>query len=152
MATEMNSVSENLRSALIRDFKSFFLQPDLAGLDSIDRVYTQDVEFHDPAHSIYGRLALKTYLRGLYESTKDIRFEYQDEQISENSATIVWYMHFSHPRLQGGKPLKVRGITLIRFTDRVYYHEDFYDLGAMLYQHIPVLGGAVRFINKRLAS
>jgi hypothetical protein len=64
----------------------------------------------------------------------------------------MWQMTFSHPRLRRGKALKVRGMTLIRFTDRIYYHEDFYDLGAMLYQHIPLLGTAVRHINRRLSS
>jgi hypothetical protein len=151
MATEMNSVSENLRSALIRDFKTFYSQPDIAGLEGIDRIYTQDIEFRDPAHAIYGRLALKTYLRSLYGSTTDISFEYLDEQIGENSASVMWQMKFSHPRLGGGKPLKVRGMTLIRFTDRIYYHEDFFDLGAMLYQHVPVLGAVVRHLKRRLS-
>lgn len=38
----------------------------------------------------------------------------------------------------------------IRFTDRIFYHEDFYDLGAMIYQHVPVLGRIIRFINQRI--
>ena len=152
MATEMSSVSESLRAALIKDFKAFFRQPDIAGLETIDRIYTQDVEFHDPIHSLHGRLAVKNYLRSLYSTTRDIRFEYLEEQVSDNNATIVWHMRFRHPRLNGGQEVQVRGVTVVRFTDRIYYHEDFYDLSAMLYQHIPVLGSVVRFINRRLAS
>jgi len=152
MASEMNSVSNTLHAALINDFKSFFRKPDLAGLDTLERIYTQDVEFHDPLHALHGRLAVKNYLRGLYAGTPDIRFNYLEEQIGENSATIVWNMGFCHPRLSGGKPLQLRGVTLIRFTEKIYYQEDFYDLGAMLYQHIPVLGTAVRFVNNRLTA
>jgi hypothetical protein len=152
MATNMNSVSDNLRAALIRDFKDFYRQPDIAGLDNIDRIYTQDVEFHDPANSLYGRLAVKNHLRSLYSNTRNIRFDYKDEQIGENSATINWVMHFSHPSLKRGAPLQVKGITIIRFTDRIFYHEDFFDLGALIYQHIPLLGMAVRYINRRLSA
>jgi len=152
MASEMSSVSANLRMALINDFKDFYRSPGIAGLEDIDRIYTQDVEFHDPVHTVNGRLALKNYLRGQYQSARGMSFTYQDEQISDHKATITWVMRFSHGRLNKGKPIDVKGMTLIHFTDRVYYHEDFYDLGAMLYRHIPVLGSLVRFINRRLAA
>lgn len=152
MASEMNSVSENLRAALINDFKDFYRRPDIAGLEGIDRIYTQDVEFRDPVHAINGRLALKNYLRGMYEGASDMSFSYQDEQVAEHKATITWVMRFSHGSLKRGKPIDVKGITLIHFTDRVYYHEDFYDLGAMLYQHVPVLGSLIRFVNRRLSA
>lgn len=152
MASEMNSVSANLRAALINDFKDFYRRPDLPGLESIDRIYTQDVEFRDPVHTINGRLALKNYQRSLYESASEVSFSYLDEQVSEHTATITWVMRFRHRKLKRGKPIDVKGMTLIHFTDRVYYHEDFYDLGAMLYQHVPVLGWLVRYINRRLAA
>ncbi|MDP3518025.1 MAG: nuclear transport factor 2 family protein [Pseudohongiella sp.] len=152
MATEMNSVSENLRTALLNDFKDFYRNPGIASLENIQRVYTQDVEFRDPAHALHGRLAVKNYLRSLYASTKYMKFDYLEEQIGEHTATIVWQMTFSHTSLNGGNPVEVRGVTLIRFTDRVYYHEDFFDLGAMLYQHVPVLGSVIRYINNRLSA
>lgn len=152
MASEMNSVSANLRTALIRDLKDFYRDPKAIDLDRIDRLYTQDVEFHDPVHSIHGRLALKNYLKTLYADNPDIRFTYLDDQIGENSATITWRMRFRHRRLNGGRAVELKGVTLIRFTDRIYFHEDYYDLGAMLYQHIPVLGWMIRFINRRLSA
>jgi hypothetical protein len=110
------------------------------------------VEFRDPAHALHGRLAVKNYLRSLYASTKYIKFDYLEEQIGEHTATIVWQMTFSHTSLNSGNPVEVRGVTLIRFTDRIYYHEDFFDLGAMLYQHVPVLGSVIRYINNRLSA
>lgn len=152
MATNMTSISDSLRTALLNDFKAFYRQPAVATLDNIDRIYTQDIEFRDPVHVIHGRLGVKNYLRSLYASTSDMRFEYLEEQVGANSATIVWQMNFSHPKLKGGKPVEVRGITMIRFTDKIYYHEDFFDLGAMLYQHVPVLGSLVRYVNQRLSA
>ncbi|MBU2097868.1 MAG: nuclear transport factor 2 family protein [Gammaproteobacteria bacterium] len=152
MATDMITVSENLRAALLKDFKDFYRHPSLAALENIDRIYTQDVEFRDPVHAIHGRLGVKNYLRGLYAGSNDMHFEYLDEHVADNTATIVWQMTFSHKKLKSGKPIEVRGITLVRFTDRIYYHEDFFDLGAMLYQHVPVLGSVIRTINNRLSA
>jgi hypothetical protein len=152
MASEMNSVSANLRSSLIKDLKDFYRDPNVVNLDGIDRLYTQDVEFHDPVHSIHGRLALKNYLKKLFTDNSDIQFTYLDDLISENSATITWQMRFSHKRLNKGRAIDLKGVTLIRFTERIYFHEDYYDLGAMLYQHIPVIGFLIRLVNRRLSA
>lgn len=152
MATDMHSVSENLRAVLLNDFKDFYRYAGATALESIDRIYTQDVEFRDPIHTIHGRLGVKNYLRGLYASCDNMSFEYLDEQVTDHTATIVWLMMFTHKKLNGGKPVQVRGITLIRFTDRIYYHEDFFDTGAMIYQHVPVMGSLVRYINNRLSA
>jgi hypothetical protein len=138
------------KSTLVQEFKAFYQEANSSNLGRMDRIYTQDIEFRDPLHTILGILALKSYMKNLYANSNCVEFEYTDEQRGENSATIAWYMKFSHSSLAGGKMIKLRGITQIRFTDRIYYQEDFYDLGAMLYQHIPVLGAIVRFVNKRV--
>ena len=152
MATQKSSLSEAPASPLLNDLKAFYNNPGLTTMDAIDHIYTQDVEFRDPVHAIHGRLGLKNYLRSLFSSAGTVHFNYQDEQINANSATITWLMTYSHPKLNGGKPVDVRGISMLRFTDKIYYHEDFYDLGAMVYQHVPVLGTVVRYINRRLAT
>ncbi|MDP1932826.1 MAG: nuclear transport factor 2 family protein [Gammaproteobacteria bacterium] len=147
---DSSQVADNRRKALLQDFKSFYQEGSMASLERIDRIYTQDIEFRDPLHTILGILALKGYMKNLYANSSGIGFEYTDEQSGENWATITWLMRFSNQALAGGKEVTVRGITQIRFTDRIYYHEDFYDLGAMIYQHLPVLGRIIRYINKRI--
>lgn len=152
MATEMNSVSANLRAALLNDFKEFYRYPDADNVEKMDRIYTQDVEFRDPVHSIHGRLALKNYVRTLYQDIHDVSFTYLEEQLGEHSAHIVWQIRYSHKQLNRGKPIEVRGLTLVHFTDRIYYHEDFFDLGAMIYQHVPILRHIVLYFNRRLSA
>jgi hypothetical protein len=138
------------KTTLLHDFKDFYQQANSSNLERMDRIYTQDVEFRDPLHSILGILALKSHIKNLHAKSNYVEFEYTDEQCSENSATIGWYMKLNHSARAGGKTIKLRGITQIRFTNRIYYHEDFYDLGAMFYQQIPVLGAIVRFVNSRV--
>lgn len=150
MARDAITVNQGLRRALLDDFKAFYRHAGPDNLDSLEQIYTQDIEFHDPVHTIMGLLALKTYLRGLYNNATDVSFEYLEEQAGENGATITWIMRFCHKRLNHNEPVSVRGVTQLRFTDRVYYQEDFYDMGAMLYQHIPVLGRLIRYLNARL--
>lgn len=148
--TRSLTIAENSKQLLLNSFKAFYQNSGELHLEQIDALYTQDVEFRDPLHTILGILALKSYMKSVYANSRDVRFEYTDEQSGDSWATIAWLMHFRHPSLAGGKLLSVRGITQIRFTDRIFYHEDFYDLGAMVYQHVPVLGRIIRFINQRI--
>ena len=55
-------------------------------------------------------------------------------------------------QVNGGEILTIRGITHLKYTKRIYYHEDCYDLGALVYEHVPVLGGITRSLKSRLAD
>ena len=61
-------------------------------------------------------------------------------------------MSFTHPKLAGGKAIIVDGATDLRFDEKITYHRDYIDMGQMLYEHIPVLGSAIRYIKKQAAS
>ena len=50
-----------------------------------------------------------------------------------------------------GKPISVQGTSHIRFTDKVYFHQDYFDGGALLYEHVPVLGSIIQQLKKRMA-
>ena len=63
-------------------------------------------------------------------------------------------MTFSHPRLAAGQPVRVEGAPRLEFddADKVCLHRDYFDLGAMLYEQLPLLGALVRTIKGRLGS
>jgi len=147
---QMTPLSDPRRKFLLQDFKAFYLERSPASLERLDRLYTQDIEFRDPLHAIHGILAFKSYLKGVYAGPTDIRFEYLDEHCDEHWASITWVATYRHGALGGGRTLTLRGTTQIRFTDRIFYQEDFFDVGAMVYQHLPVLGTVVRYINRRI--
>ncbi|WP_241560301.1 nuclear transport factor 2 family protein [Marinomonas rhizomae] len=136
---------------LIERFKAFYLDVKHPKLDKIDDVYTEDVLFKDPVHELRGAESLHAYLSEMCVNVRSGRFEYLDQVIAENTAYIKWNMHFKHPKL-GNKTITVRGISQVQFNERIYFHEDVYDLGQMLYEHVPLLGVAVKGLKKRLAS
>lgn len=107
-----------------------------------EQLYTQDVEFHDPVRTLLGILALKRHLR----TTKLCKLEYLEEIVTENSATLSWRAQMRHPLLPGKRTVMLRGITQLRFTDRIYYQEDFYDLGSTVYQRLPLIGPLIRVL------
>jgi len=137
---------------LIAQLKQFYQMFSVDTIALLDSIYTQDVEFLDPVHTVHGCLALKHYLRQMAASLTLYRIRYGDEQVGENAAFLSWEMDFAHPSINGGQTITVRGISHLKFTSKVYYHEDCYDMGALLYDHIPLLGRVTRALKKRLAG
>jgi len=123
-------------------------------VESIREIYSSDVHFIDPAHEIRGIEPLLDYFRNLYANVIDIGFDCHHPITDGSDAYLQWNMRLSHPRIRGGSEIVLPGSSFLRFNDdsRVYHHRDYFDLGAMLYEHLPVLGPGVRYIKKRLGS
>ena len=138
-------------SLLIERFKAFYLDVKHPKLDKIDEVYAEDVLFKDPVHELRGAENLHAYLSEMCVNVHSGRFEYLDQIVAENTAYIKWNMHFKHPKL-GNKTITVRGISQVQFNERIYFHEDVYDLGQLIYEHVPLLGAVVKGLKKRLAN
>lgn len=139
------------QQTLIDRFKTFYLDIKHVPLADIGDVYSSDILFKDPVQEVRGLEKLHAYMSDLCLSVQSGRFEYLDQIVGENKAYIKWNMHFKHPKL-GNQVLTVRGMSQIQFDERIYYHEDVYDLGSMLYEHIPLMGRAVKGLKKRLAT
>jgi hypothetical protein len=151
-ASIMEAGSHKLDSVLIRRLQNLYTDFSIESVNRIDEVYTQDVEFVDPVHRIQGCLGLKNYLRKMAANLDHYQIQYTDTLIGANNAFLGWTLEFSHPRINHGKIITLQGMSQVKFTSKIYYHEDAYDLGAMLYENLPVLGTVVRGIKRKLAD
>lgn len=126
------------------------LSPDnLAPLRSI---YAEDVCFEDPIHGIQGLEALVEYFEALFENVERCRFKFHRSVISGDGMFFSWTMMLEHRSLKPGKIIRVEGASYLKYRGgKVYYHRDYFDLGAMVYENIPVLGGIIRSIRNRIA-
>ncbi|OLQ71260.1 transcriptional regulator [Photobacterium proteolyticum] len=117
-------------------------------LTELEELYHSDVIFEDPAHKMVGWPNLHDYFTRLFRTVNECQFEVHDTLSSQNKAYIEWTMTFSHPRIAGGKPRSVRGCSRLEYKDnRVIYHRDYFDMGEMLYEGVPILGSVIRRIK-----
>lgn len=143
----VSDITEKSIIAKIMDFYSDFSKESIA---SVDELYTQDIEFIDPIHALAGSLALKAYFKRMAANMLHYEMRYLDIIEYEGSAHLSWEMTFAHKSLNGGQAILVRGMSLIKFTSKVYYHEDSYDLGALVYEHIPIFGSITKYLKQRM--
>ncbi len=123
-------------------------------LDLLDTIYSDHVRFVDPAHEIVGLDRLREYFAGLYANLTSIEFKFLHEMRLGDEGYVQWRMAFSHRRLEGGRPVKVEGASYLQFDviGKVSFHRDYFDLGAMLYEHLPVIGTVVVALKRRLGQ
>ncbi|WHI47637.1 nuclear transport factor 2 family protein [Microbulbifer sp. MKSA007] len=140
-----------MMSALIEELEEYYKDFLMQETGSLGSLYSDDVIFCDPLHRIEGLPALKSYFAGMSRGLTQCRFQFDDlPVVGEGSACLSWTMHYRHQSLKGGRPLQLRGCSLLRYTDKIHYHEDFYDMGAMVYEQVPVLGSCIGFIKSRM--
>ncbi|MGF1769985.1 nuclear transport factor 2 family protein [Enterovibrio makurazakiensis] len=134
-------------------FISIYTSLSKDNLSSLNAIYSEDVVFEDPAHRIEGYDNLSRYFEVMYSNVNDCRFDIHEQAINGDVAFISWTMSLSHPKLSGGAERVVNGCTrLVLKEGRVVIHRDYFDLGEMLYEALPVLGSAVKMIKKRLGQ
>ncbi|CAH0540602.1 nuclear transport factor 2 family protein [Vibrio marisflavi] len=130
-----------------------FQQLNKANLNSLKEVYHQDVVFEDAAHRIEGWSNLEQYFENLYANVIQCDFSIEETHQTGDSGFLVWLMSLRHPKLNRGEVVQVRGISHLKLNqDKVIYHRDYFDLGEMLYEHIPVLGAIIKSIKRKLGS
>ncbi|MEX2962300.1 nuclear transport factor 2 family protein [Microbulbifer sp. TYP-18] len=139
-------------SKLITQLKQYYTDFLAVDPDCLGELYSQQVIFCDPLHRVEGLAALKDYFASMSARMITCRFQFDDAVVGTDEACLPWQMHYAHPRLNAGQTLSLRGCSLLRFEHRVYYHEDFYDLGAMVYERLPLLGSLVRGVKSRIAG
>jgi hypothetical protein len=138
----------------MKKFLAMYQRLSLDNLHILAEVYSKDVQFIDPAHKITGLTNLTQYFAALYKNVESIEFSFDHMLENDSEGYVQWLMTFSHKKLAGGKPISVNGTTFLQFDSegKVYYHRDYFDLGAMLYEQLPLLGRLVKLIKKGLGK
>jgi hypothetical protein len=142
-----------LQQIWLAQFISVYQQLSTDNLGLLETIYHKDIRFIDPMHEIKGFDNLSQYFHGLYENVFSCEFTINHVIAQDNEAAIYWQMCYCHPKLNQGNVICVEGHSHIKSQDdKVIYHRDYLDLGAMLYEHLPLLGKITQWIKARAAQ
>jgi steroid delta-isomerase len=141
-------------SAPLQTLIEHFEQLSPERLDALAALYSEDCSFHDPFNHLHGRASVRAVFADMYATLDVPRFVVLDafETLEpEHRAFLSWDCHFRHPRLGEHS---IHGSTLLHFDAHglVSRHRDYWDAAESIYEHIPLLGGVLRAIKRRIAT
>lgn len=140
----------NHHTELIHTLKSVYAQIDKDNLELLAQIYQDNIIFIDPFHHIEGLASLTDYFQSLYENLNACQFVFVDEVVSEQQIFLTWTMEYKHPKINRGRTVSLNGCSHLKIDELIYFHRDYFDAGAMLYEHLPILGGSIRWLKRRM--
>ncbi len=140
-------------SPRIQQFLTIYQTLKSNNVAKIGQVYDLKVRFRDPLHQISGLDKLEQYFAGIYENVDSCEFEIDQVFEIEQYSFLYWTMRLRHERLARGREIVVKGHTqLVYQTEKVIEHNDYFDLGEMVYEQLPILGWAIKQVKSKVAS
>ena len=136
--------------ALLDELQAVYQSLDANNLTQLARVYSDDIHFVDPFGEIRGYESLQSYFQNLYSGLASCRFDYGTPLTNGQTAWLPWTMYYRQRRLAHGRQLSVEGASHVIGWEKVHYHRDYFDAGALLYRHLPLIGPSIRWIDGKL--
>lgn len=131
-----------------------------ARLATLADVVTDDMHFRDPFNDVTGRAHFARCLEDMLAQIADLRIEVTHaarlESLGdgEGVARHALYWRFGgHLVKLGRRRWDVTGVAIVTLAPdgRVCEHLDYWDAAGGLYEQLPLLGGLMRWLRRRLA-
>lgn len=118
----------------------------------VKSVYAADAYLNDGLKSMRGSDAIGAYLARSAQATLSTTVHFDDLARSGQDYYFRWRMRIRFRYLKRGRTCESIGMTHVRFDPEglVTLHQDYWDAGAGLYEHMPVLGRLIGAIRARL--
>ncbi len=136
---------------LIERFKAYYRDLQRSDPSELHSLYADGIVFKGPSQRFRGLVELEDYHASLIEDFHYCRYEFLDEMVGADAAYLKWAMHFSQPGT-GQHCHSLRGVSHLKWADRISYQEDFYDTDALARGQIPLVGNVRRWFGLRLVS
>lgn len=119
----------------------------------VGSLYATDIYFEDPTHAVQGKPSLMRYFSNQFKNLETCSFKFHSTIVNETDIFMTWTMILNHSKLRGGETIRVEGTSYLRTRNgKIYYHRDYFDMGAMLYEHLPLIGQIIQYFKKRLGQ
>jgi hypothetical protein len=115
-------------------------------------VYAPDAYLNDTLKTLHGSAAIREYFIRTARGLESMKVTFDDLAVSGRNYYFRWTMDTRMKHLAQGKTIRTIGVTLVRFDPqgRVILHQDFWDSAQGVWDHVPVLGTMIRWIQSKI--
>lgn len=139
------------RAALVR-IEALYAGLTPQGTGALREAYADDAYFRDPFNEVRGAAAIERIFSHMFEQLDAPRFVILDRSVDGDTAWLTWDLEY---RLKKQQPVRrIHGASQLRFDadGRVCHHRDYWDAAGELYESLPLLGGVLRLVRRRLRA
>ncbi|MBD8163106.1 nuclear transport factor 2 family protein [Erwinia persicina] len=135
----------------LQQLVTFYQTLDSERLSMLAEIYHPEVRLSDPVGEHQSLAVVEQYFASLLKNMRYCRFVVTLTREFDSDALLLWRMEYAHPSLQGGADQTLEGSSYLQFREgKVVFQRDYYDMGAMLYEKLPLLGSVIGLVKKRL--
>jgi steroid Delta-isomerase len=130
----------------------FFENLDRAGLQRIGEFYAPGAWFKDPFNEVTGVAAIASIFDEMFVRLDEPRFVILARLAQRDQAFLVWELEFRFRGAPVAAAQRIRGASHLHFDadGRVIRHRDYWDAAEELYEKLPLLGIAMRWLKRRV--
>jgi len=131
---------------------AYFQSISEATLPQLRDFYAPDAYFKDPFNEVRDVASIEHIFSEMYVSLHDPRFVVHNKIEQGFDAFLTWDFCFQIKKYKPGVTQTIRGSSHLKFDiqNRVCYHRDYWDAAEELYEKLPLVGGLMRFLKKRV--
>ena len=134
---------------LVRFFES--ITPE--SVSRFPEFYAENAWFKDPFNEVLGVDAIQRIFAHMFRQVDEPRFVVSERVADTQGVVLIWTFHYRSRGASNAEEYIIRGVSHLKFDadGRVVFHRDYWDTGEELYMKIPLLGGLMRFLRRRLS-
>ena len=120
-------------------------------LDTLVALYSEDAFFKDPFNEVTGHTKIKHIFTHMFTQVNNPRFVIKSTLENGSQACLIWEFIFQMKQSPSIDQV-IRGCTWMTFNEQslIVEHRDYWDAAEELYEKIPVVGGLMRWLKKRV--
>lgn len=140
------------RDPRVAQVVTFFESLAPADLAQLGRLYGAQARFVDPFNDVTGLAAIRGVFEHMFRTLEAPRFEVRSVVAEGDRAWLAWDFLFRFRR--SAQPQCIHGASLLHFgpDGRIVLHRDYWDAAHELYEKLPLIGAAMRWLRRRVAS
>ena len=119
----------------------------------IEKLAVPGMQFRDPFNDVAGIEKVEAVLKKMFADVTAPKFRVHDCAWGRDQRTAYIKWGFT-ARMQNGSHLNITGMSEICFNDEGYVmaHIDYWDPAAAIYEDLPLLGRAIRWVRNKISA
>ena len=118
-------------------------------LEKVGEVYAKEAIFIDPFNTLSGLDSVRAVYQHMFDTLEQPKFVVTTIVADSRKAFMTWDFHFKRNQ----QALSISGCTQFELDEngRIFLHRDYWDAAQQLYEKIPLLGGILRVLRRKIS-